>query len=168
MTKLDESLAETFDMDPPEDEPKKKIVKKPKPKKTDVVKSDEETSKPNDETDYKFAQANIKSLLEKGDGLLENAISVAQQADAPRAFEVAGNILKTLAELNKNLLDIHEKKNKIQGVVADKKGKTVESTTNNSMVFVGNTSEVQKQAKKLYEDHMKTIEQEGDENAATD
>jgi hypothetical protein len=92
------------------------------------------------ETDAALARKNIKSLLDKGNGAIDNLLLVAQESEHPRAYEVAANFIKTLADLNKDLLDVQKKKSDLRP----------QQTTNQSInvekaVFVGSTAELLKQ-----------------------
>ena len=59
--------------------------------------------------DYVFVQSNLKDLIGSGNVALEAALKVATESDSPRAFEVVAIMLKTMADLNNNVLDVHKK-----------------------------------------------------------
>ena len=63
----------------------------------------------NFQKDYELAQSNYKNLLGSGTIALESALKVATESDSPRAFEVVAILLKTMSDLNNNMLDIHKK-----------------------------------------------------------
>lgn len=86
--------------------------------------------------DYSFVQENLKNLLGNGNKALEAALKVATESDAPRAFEVVAILLKTLADLNNNVLDVHKK-------AKDTTGSKVEVKQTNNSVFVGSTKDLQ-------------------------
>jgi hypothetical protein len=86
--------------------------------------------------DYEKAQKNIKDLIGNGNIALESALKVATESDSPRAFEVVAILLKTMADLNNNMLDIHKKAKDTTS------SKTEIKQTNNS-VFVGSTKDLQ-------------------------
>lgn len=86
--------------------------------------------------DYSFVQENLKNLLGNGNVALEAALKVATESDAPRAFEVVAILLKTLADLNNNVLDVHKK-------AKDTTGSKVEVKQTNNSVFVGSTKDLQ-------------------------
>jgi hypothetical protein len=92
--------------------------------------------KNNFEKDYELAQDNLKNLMQSGNVALESALKVATESDSPRAFEVVAILLKTVADLNNNMLDIHKK---AKDTTANK---TEIKQTNNS-VFVGSTKDLQ-------------------------
>ena len=75
-------------------------------------------------------------MLTNGNLALENALKVATESDSPRAFEVVAILLKTLADLNNNVIDVHKKVKDTTAV------KTEIKQTNNS-VFLGSTTDLQ-------------------------
>tara|TARA_R110000868_G_scaffold139430_3_gene354228 strand:+ start:9400 stop:9846 length:447 start_codon:yes stop_codon:yes gene_type:complete len=87
--------------------------------------------------DYTFVQSNLKDLIGNGNVALEAALKVATESDSPRAFEVVAILLKTMADLNNNVLDVHKKAKDTTASAGTKV-----SQTNNS-VFVGSTKDLQ-------------------------
>lgn len=92
-------------------------------------------------SDSVLARQNIRDLIKVGMDALEDSIEVAKQQENPRAFEVAFAAMKTLADINMTLIDIHEKEQK------SKQGTTQQSTqgpTNvtNNIAFVGTTKDL--------------------------
>jgi hypothetical protein len=90
--------------------------------------------------DYEFARNNLRSLISNGSLGLEGIMKVALESDSPRAYEVLANTIKTLAEINVNLMDVSAK-------FAETNKVNVKNTTNNS-IFVGTTKDLQKLLKK--------------------
>jgi hypothetical protein len=90
----------------------------------------------NFQKDYELVQKNLKELVENGNVALESALKVATESDSPRAFEVVAILLKTMADLNNNVLDVHKKAKDTTA------SNTKVSQTNNS-VFVGSTKDLQ-------------------------
>jgi hypothetical protein len=90
--------------------------------------------------DYDFARNNLKNLIATGSQGLEGILKVASESDSPRAYEVLANTLKTLADINVNLMDLAAKQAQANKV-------NVQNTTNNS-IFVGTTKELQTMLKK--------------------
>ena len=86
--------------------------------------------------DYEFARKNLRDLIDTGAEGLKGIMKVAMESDSPRAYEVFGNIVKTLADLNVNLMDVSTK-------FAETNKITVKNNTNNS-IFVGTTKDLQK------------------------
>jgi hypothetical protein len=89
------------------------------------------------ESDFEYARKNLKELIDKGMISLENAISLAESLDQPHGFEVVSTFAKQLAEMNKDLMDLHKQKKEIQ-----KENITVNNNTTNA-IYVGSTSDLQ-------------------------
>ena len=96
--------------------------------------------------DYQYSRAQLYSLVEKGQEAIQGALEVAQSTDHPRAYEVAGNLIKNVADITDKLLDAQKKLKDIE----EEKPKGP-STVNNS-VFVGSTAELQKILKQKMSD----------------
>ena len=90
----------------------------------------------NFQKDYELAQSNYKDLLGSGTIALESALKVATESDSPRAFEVVAILLKTMSDLNNNMLDIHKK-------AKDTTSQKVQLNQTNNSVFVGSTKDLQ-------------------------
>jgi hypothetical protein len=133
MKQLNENLSELFDVEP---------LKTASPTKQELVPVVEET---NDvEADFNHARTNIKSLIRKGDDAIDKLLLVADASEHPRAYEVAANLIKTMADLNKDLLDIQKKRKDLNGT-----SRQTESGPINvdKAVFVGSTTELIKMIK---------------------
>jgi len=89
--------------------------------------------------DYEYSRAQLYSLIEKGQETLNGIMELAAETDSPRAYEVAGQILKSVADTADKLIDLQKKMRTIE----DDAIKTTNNVTNNA-VFVGSTSELQK------------------------
>jgi hypothetical protein len=92
--------------------------------------------------DYEYSRAQLYSLVEKGQEAVDGALDVAQQSDSARAYEVAGQLIKHVADTADKLIDLQKKMKDIDEV---KDSKTT-NVTNNSL-FVGSTSDLQKMLK---------------------
>lgn len=90
------------------------------------------------DNDFEFARRNYYDLLVKGSEALEEMMSVARATEHPRAFEVLSGMMKNVADINGNLIDLHKKKSDME-----KNSQPVLPVTNNN-VFVGSTAELQK------------------------
>ena len=97
------------------------------------------------EADYEKSRSNLHDLLGKGHEALTHALEVAKQSEHPRAFEVVGNLMKQLADVNQQLLDVHQQKQKLDAPKAGDKAKV----TNNNAIFVGSTAELTKMIKNM-------------------
>ena len=99
--------------------------------------STEEKIEKNLDKDFEYAKDNIKMLIASGSDAIEEILKVAKAGDSPRAYEVVSQLLKTVADMNKDLLDLHQKAKTVK-----KETVNVKNTTNNS-IYVGSTSELQ-------------------------
>tara|TARA_B100001287_G_scaffold12369_1_gene9285 strand:- start:716 stop:1162 length:447 start_codon:yes stop_codon:yes gene_type:complete len=99
--------------------------------------------------DYEYSRAQLYSLVEKGQEAVDGALDVAQQSDSARAYEVAGQLIKHVADTADKLVDLQKKMKEIDEV------NTKQNTTNvtNNSLFVGSTSELQKMLKKTMKDN---------------
>ncbi len=98
------------------------------------------------ENDYEYTRGQLYNLIEKGQEAINGILDVAQNSDHPRAYEVAGNLIKNVADISDKLVDLQKK---MKDLDEEKKGpKTV---TNNAM-FVGSTSELRKMLKQMNTD----------------
>ena len=89
--------------------------------------------------DYEYARNNLRSLIDNGKDVMDNLAFLAKEGESPRTYEVLGQLIKTLAETNKDLLDIAKKKKDIQ----QEKGSEQPTHVTNAL-FVGSTAELQK------------------------
>ena len=89
--------------------------------------------------DYVTVRKNLYDLIDTGKDAVQNILDVAKAGDSPRAYEVVAQLLKTVSEMNKDVLDVHDKVKKIK---EDKYNLTQKNTTNNT-IYVGSTSELQ-------------------------
>lgn len=87
-------------------------------------------------TDFELARTNIRKIIDKGDKTLDGILDLAKASEHPRSYEVAGQLIKTLVDANKDLLNIHKFND------GDKKDQSTISVKN--AVFVGSTAELQK------------------------
>tara|TARA_R110001632_G_scaffold14634_1_gene49058 strand:+ start:717 stop:1136 length:420 start_codon:yes stop_codon:yes gene_type:complete len=120
-------------LDPVETELKKvttkKVVVKPSSNEDDI------------ENDYKYQRENFYGLVEKGSQAIEGILELAKEQEHPRAYEVAGNLIKQVAEVTEKLGDLQEKMRKLKEVP----NSAPKNVTN--ALFVGSTAELQKMLK---------------------
>jgi hypothetical protein len=96
--------------------------------------------KPDDiQKDYEYTRANLYSLIEKGQEAINGILELAGEGGSARAYEVAGQVIKSVADTTDKLMDLQKKIRSIE----DDAVKTTSNVTNNA-VFVGSTSELQK------------------------
>ena len=114
------------------------IVETKPVKKPEIVKSKEDDI----EKDYTYSRANLYSLIEKGQEAINGIMEVAGEGGSPRAYEVAGQLIKSVSDATDKLIDLQKKLKDVE----DEAKKTTNNVTNNA-VFVGSTSELQKMLK---------------------
>lgn len=93
--------------------------------------------------DYDYTRGQLYSLIEKGQESIDGIMEIAQQSDSPRAYEVAGQLIKSVADATDKLLDLQAKLKKLK----EEETTTPKNVTNNTM-FIGSTAELQKLLKK--------------------
>ena len=92
--------------------------------------------------DYEYTRANLYSLIEKGQESLNGIMELAGESASPRAYEVAGQIIKSVADTTDKLMDLQKKVKEVEA----EDHKTTNNVTNNAL-FVGSTSELSKMLK---------------------
>ena len=90
-----------------------------------------------DEDDFKYSRENLYHIIERGQDALSGIMQVAQETDHPRAYEVAGQLLKTNAENTEKLINLQSTKKKLRDIEQPQR------VTNNNTLFVGSTKELQ-------------------------
>ena len=95
------------------------------------------------EKDYEYTRGQLYSLIDQGQEAVRDALEVAQESGHPRAFEVATNAMKQVADMTDKLMDLQKK---VKDLDEEKKGPS--KVTNNAM-FVGSTAELQKMLKQM-------------------
>lgn len=89
--------------------------------------------------DFDQARQTLKNLLNKGEAALDGMMDVARQSDHPRAYEVTGQLIKTVAETAKDLLALQKVKRELQ---TPEEVKQQQIGTQNNIVFAGSTNEL--------------------------
>ena len=109
----------------------------------DAIVKAEDVIKPTDvNKDYDYTRGNLYSLIEKGQEAINGIMEVAGETASPRAYEVAGQLIKSVADTTDKLADLHKK---IKDIEEDN-SKNQGNVTNNAL-FVGSTAELQKMLK---------------------
>ena len=93
------------------------------------------------DNDYEFQRQNFYNLVERGTDAIEGILELAKESEHPRTYEVAGNLIKQVAEVTEKLGDLQEKMRKLKEV-PDTAPKNVTNA-----LFVGSTAELQKMIK---------------------
>ena len=102
---------------------------------------------------YDLARQTLRKLIVKGEGTLDDIINLAKNSEHPRSFEVAGQIIKTMADTAKDLMNLHKQVKEIEEPTA----KHSSINTQNNVVFAGSTADLMKLLHN--KDEGKTIEQ---------
>ena len=95
----------------------------------------------NIETDYKYARENLYDLVERGQDAIDGILELSKETEHPRAYEVAGQLIKTVSETAEKLIDIQKK-------LKDLEKEDSSVRTQHNHLYVGSTSELQKFLKK--------------------
>ena len=128
-----DSLNDTFNTDPVE----VNAITKEDKAKSNIQKLTDDVSK-----DYDYTRGNLYSLIEKGQEAINGIMELAGESASPRAYEVAGQLIKSVADTTDKLADLHKK---VKDIEEDNPKK--QSTVTNNALFVGSTSELSKMLK---------------------
>ena len=110
------------------------------PKKDNKVEIVPTSTKEQLKKDYEYTRGNLYSLIEKGQEAVDGILEVAQSSDQPRAYEVAGQMIKHVGDVADKLADLHKKVNEIE----NPKGSSSDKQVTNNTMFVGSTAELAK------------------------
>ena len=129
MSKINDKLNEVLDIanDVTVEEVKKTLPAVPEDKDPDI--------------DFETGRKNLYILLDKGNEAIDGILELAKEGEHPRAYEVAGQLIKTVSEVSQNLLDLQDKLKKVKEI-PEKGPKNVTNA-----LFVGSTTELQKMLK---------------------
>jgi hypothetical protein len=141
MTKKYDELDQTFDVSSTEIEttPVETVVEK----KIENIRSQSEDIK----KDYEYTRGNLYSIIEKGQEAINGILELAQESEMPRAYEVAGQLIKNVADATDKLITLQQK---LKDVSEEKDLKG--PTTVNNALFIGSTAELQKLLKQNSQD----------------
>ena len=128
-----DSLNDTFNTDPVE----VNAITKEDKAKSNIQKLTDDVSK-----DYDYTRGNLYSLIEKGQEAINGIMEVAGETASPRAYEVAGQLIKSVADSTDKLMDLQKKLKEI-----DEDSPKKQNTVTNNALFVGSTSELSKMIK---------------------
>lgn len=127
-TPVDKKLSDALDIPYIESNPKEYPIAPVVEKHNDSI-----------DDDFEYARNNLRHFIERGKEAMEDALYLAKDVESPRAFEVVGQLIKTLAETNKDLLELSKKVKEIKHKEEDKQPSHVTNA-----LFVGSTAELQK------------------------
>lgn len=111
-----------------------------------IQKSSEPIKSDDIKKDYEYTRANLYSLIEKGQEAINGILELAQESEMPRAYEVAGQLIKNVADATDKLMDLQKK---LKDIEEEKVSKG--PTTVNNALFVGSTAELAKLLKQQTE-----------------
>ena len=97
--------------------------------------------------DYEYTRANLYSLIEKGQEAINGIMELAGEGGSPRAYEVAGQLIKSVADTTDKLMDLQKKVKEV-----DEESVSKTSSVTNNAVFIGSTSDLSKMLKKGFLD----------------
>lgn len=141
MTKKFDKLNETFDVDG-------KIVST----EVEKVYKEPEITKDDIKKDYEYTRGNLYSLIEKGQEAINGILELAQETEQARAYEVAGQLIKNVADATDKLMELQKKLKEVE----EEKQIKGPSTVNNAL-FVGSTAELAKMLKSNLKDKNEDI-----------
>ena len=130
MTKEYSKLDKTFNITPEVIEEETTIVEREKP---------DRLTKDDIEKDYEYTRGNLYSIIEKGQEAINGILEIAQESEMPRAYEVAGQLIKSVSDATDKLLDLQQK---LKDVIEEKEKKGPNNVTN--ALFVGSTADLAK------------------------
>ena len=102
------------------------------------------------EKDYEYTRGNLYSIIEKGQEAINGILELAQESEMPRAYEVAGQLIKSVSDATDKLMDLQKK---VKDVNKEEEAKS--PTTVNNALFVGSTAELAKLLKNGVKDQDK-------------
>ena len=111
-----------------------------------IIPNTVEVSEDDIEDDYKYQRDNFYNLVEKGSAAIDGILELAKESEHPRTYEVAGQLIKNVAEVTEKLGDLQEKMRRLKEVPSN----APKNVTN--ALFVGSTTELQKMLKDKIED----------------
>jgi hypothetical protein len=131
MSKMNNNLSKVLNTEPIEINPIVEV------QSTEVISSNQV------EEDANFARSNMKDLITKGNQAMDQLLAVAKESEHPRAYEVAAGLIKNLADMNKDLLELQKKRKDLipnaDGFAGNAKNLNVDKA-----IFVGSTNELVK------------------------
>jgi hypothetical protein len=141
MSKIDENLSEMLNISTTPT-----VIDQP----TDVVAKDKKEEKLETDLmkDYEESRNQLKEIVAKGAGAIDDILAIARESEHPRAFEVAATMIKTVADANEKLLAMQKQMKEITGAKAQN------LNVGKAAIFVGSTSELSKMIK----NEIKTID----------
>ena len=107
--------------------------------KNDIIKKPDRLTKDDIQKDYEYTRGNLYSIIEKGQEAINGILELAQESEMPRAYEVAGQLIKSVSDATDKLMDLHKKLKDVNEEQQQKGPNTV-----NNALFVGSTADLTK------------------------
>ena len=136
MTKKFDDLNDTFNVSDDFTSPEVEVAPIQKVEKGQITSDDIKK-------DYEYTRGNLYSLIEKGQEAINGILELAQESEMPRAYEVAGQLIKNVADATDKLMELQKKLKEVE----EEKQIKGPSTVNNAL-FVGSTADLAKLLKK--------------------
>jgi hypothetical protein len=133
MKNINENLSTILDIQPINETPQTNIVA------TNQEVDEEPQHNTVVDADTEYARTNLKSLIEKGNTALDQLLILAKEAETARAYEVIAGLMKSVAEMNKDLLEIQKRKKELS---PKDYGKQQNINVDKAVVFTGSTAEL--------------------------
>tara|TARA_B100000965_G_scaffold210573_1_gene175955 strand:- start:11 stop:442 length:432 start_codon:yes stop_codon:yes gene_type:complete len=127
------NLDETFNIAPTE------VIDADEVKPPVGIQKPDRLTKNDIEKDYEYTRGNLYSIIEKGQEAINGILELAQDSEMPRAYEVAGQLIKSVSDATDKLMDLQKKLKDVEEETKQKGPSTV-----NNALFVGSTAELQK------------------------
>lgn len=128
--KMDDNLNKLFNIEPI-----------PELKKEDLLPVASVDSVERKEDDFDLARNTMRNLIQKNEAVLTDLVDLARNSESARAYEVAGQLIKTQAEMAKDLMTLHKQKKEVDG---DRSESQQNIKTQNNIVFAGSTADLMK------------------------
>jgi hypothetical protein len=117
----------------------KKTVKSEVEVEVNVMSDEQKTSKQDIQKDYEYTRGNLYSIIEKGQEAINGVLELAQETEQPRAYEVVGQLIKSVSDATEKLMDLQKK---LKDIESEDKSKGPTNVTN--ALFIGSTAELSK------------------------
>ena len=104
----------------------------------------------NENNDFQYARENLYHIIERGRDAMDELLEIAKAEESPRAFEVFGQLLKNMTDSQEKLMELHQKKQKLENDGERQEVTKAQNVTN--ALFVGSTAELLKLVKKETKD----------------
>lgn len=135
---MSNEIAKAFDIDTPTEYPSKEVTVADVEQQTNQL---QERVRENIDQDYTFVRKNLKEMIESTMEMIPNMVDLVQQSESPRMYEAASAFMKTVADLNKDLIGTSKELEKTAPV----KGQTAQVpgiVSENTQVFIGTGSDI--------------------------